>query len=175
MKLNCLLSGAFLVMASLPTAGPAAASVAPAECSDPIAGVWHGRYHMPDYGDWHDFVLTIRRGDGGVLVGKIMVEFWDGDATQADPPKVCRVHGHYTGTMTARGSFAPDGHAVTFDGQDFAIDKILCGRKRGDISYSPDRFVGKLENGTLTLQNRDGWRDPTSNVRFSRTSCKARG
>jgi hypothetical protein len=141
---------------------------APAECTDPVVGIWQSHRFDELYQQWEIFTLTIRRDeDSGMLDGEITNHAWDGDARQSEPPPC---HGAFHGVvkMEAEGTF--DEGWVEFWGIEWEVEEILCGWFPG---YNLDHFSGQIDYDLQEFQsvNNDGGRAVNTPTVFRRIDC----
>jgi hypothetical protein len=144
----------------------------PAQCPDPVAGIWKSHSYSEVYSDWTIFTLDVRRVDGSPseLSGTITNEQWIGAPEQSQPGP-CTGNLHYKVSMDALGS-VKDGH-IAFGGVgEWRMDAVLC----GDFSYGGynlDRFTGDIDPELLEFQSvqNDGGRAVNVPVVFRRVQC----
>jgi hypothetical protein len=146
----------------------------PAECEDPVAGVWKSHQHDPQYGDWYVFTLDIRRvtGDPHKLEGSILAHSWNGAAQDEEPPRCQLGQWHWTVRMTAEGRF-DDALRVRFGGTSWRLEQSYCGSAPGPGSYNLDVFSGTIDPALEEFQslNNDGGRAVNVPTVFRRVSC----
>ena len=143
----------------------------PAECEDPVAGVWQSHSYNEMYGEWGRFTLTIRRAEGSdtKLVGEMLNESWYGPATEVNRgPCVGRLQ--YLVSMTAEGTF--ESGRVDFWGTEWKMEEALCAVDFG-FGYNLDRFSGQIDPDLQEFQsvNNDGGRYINVPTVFRRVSC----
>ena len=76
----------------------------PADCKDPIAGIWKSHSYDERFRDWTIFTLEIKRTapDKDEFEGKITNDSWDAEPHESSPPK-CRGGLRYIISMPAKG------------------------------------------------------------------------
>ncbi|MFV8749963.1 hypothetical protein ACNOYE_05400 [Nannocystaceae bacterium ST9] len=143
----------------------------PAECQDPVTGVWQSHSFNEMYQEWGRFTLTIRRKPGSEteLEGEMVNESWYGPQTEVQRgPCVGRLQ--YLVSMTASGSYV-DGR-IDFWGNEWKLEEALCAVDYG-FGYNLDRFSGQIDPELQEFQsvNNDGGRYVNVPTVFRRTSC----
>lgn len=144
-----------------------------AECPDPIAGTWRARVWRPESYAWDRVTLSIKRS-GRQLSGWIVVETWDGDEDQGEPP-TCDDGTPALDKWRERLSGSYKDGAVDLRGSRVRKLAAAC-EPPGDAStYRPDHFSGKLDLAVdlLVTTNNDGSVDDDRPHHFERISCKA--
>ncbi len=114
----------------------------PAECADPIAGVWKSHDFRGHRGVWEVFTLSIERSEpgGASLTGTILNHYWLGGERDSEPGP-CKGLKHAKVSMDAEGKV--DGETITFHGiGQWRLEEHLCG---GSVSYVLDDFTGQLD------------------------------
>ncbi len=114
----------------------------PAQCSDPIVGIWKSHDYRGHRAIWEVFTLDIRRVEPGgtALTGTIRNQFWDGGPDDKEPG-ICKGIDHAIVSMDAKGSI--DGDTIRFRGVgQWRLDERLCG---SDFDYVLDEFTGAME------------------------------
>lgn len=144
----------------------------PAECDDPVQGLWKSHQYDPRYGDWTVFTLNIRRAEGspGGLVGTITNHSWDAGPAQEEPPP-CGRGTQWIVSMDARGTASGDGR-IAFGGiGGWRLDRVVC--ERGPGAYNLDNFTGVIDRELNEFQsvNNDGGRAVNEPTVFRRVSC----
>ena len=159
---------------------PASATVAeqrarlppPAECQDPIAGIWRAHHFVTQYGTWYLRTLEIHRVAEGQpkLTGLVWADYWYGTAQDQEAPQ-CRAGSGYHAVirMPAEGTYQ-DGE-VKFGGTSWSLERLVCGRSGN--GYNPDRFTGRLDPALQEFQsvNNDGGTAVNEPVVFRRVQC----
>ena len=92
-RLGLLALATFVVLTGLPRRAPAgtvaeqrARLPPPAQCEDPVEGIWKSHDHREWRQQWTIFTLEIHRVDGtNELRGTIRNESWRGGAEQSEP------------------------------------------------------------------------------------------
>ncbi|HET6581881.1 MAG TPA: hypothetical protein VFG69_00515 [Nannocystaceae bacterium] len=144
----------------------------PAQCPDPVAGIWRSHDYDTAYGEWTMFALDVRRVDGSDtdLVGTIANESWRGPAEQSQPGP-CLGRLHYRISMDAKGSVRDGRIEFTAYGQ-WRMDELVCGEMTG--RYNLDSFTGQIDPDLLEFQsiNNDGGRMVDYRVVFRRVQCQ---
>jgi len=128
----------------------------PAECTDPVEGIWKSHAYYPGHGQWYIFTLTVRRDPAqlGKLSGTVHSHYWVGGPQDQEAPP-CRPGGyHQTVIMPAEGTV--DGMRIHFGGTSWRNDQTFCGPPTA--SYYPDVFSGVIDPAILEFQsvNNDG-------------------
>ena len=145
----------------------------PAECDDPVAGVWKSHQYDPRYGDWTIFTLNVQRVEGseGELTGTIVNHSWDARPDQEEPT-TCEAGGaQWLVSMDARGRIEPDGR-IHFGGiGQWRLDRVIC--RTGPYAYNLDNFSGIVDRELNEFQsvNNDGGRSVNDPTLFRRISC----
>lgn len=82
----------------------------PAQCADPVAGVWMSHAFYPHVSEWYVFTLTIARvpNDASALAGRIHAVFWSGTTQTAALPACGPGVDRRAVLEPARGSYDPD-------------------------------------------------------------------
>lgn len=148
----------------------------PAECADPVEGLWRAHRHRRDTARWRVFTLTIRRvgGSATALVGTIRNEGWNGGPDRVEPGACAGLREHWVVTMPARGAI--HGDDLVFSGEPpWRLDRVLCGL--GPSGYNLDSFSGRIDHGLQEFQsvNNDGGADVNVPTVFRRVGCFERG
>lgn len=127
----------------------------PAECLDPVEGVWQSHAYYEHLGSWAIFTCEIHwvEGSDTALEGRITNESWYADPAAVEPPP-CGGELHYLVSMTAAGR--SDGDAIEFGGVDWTLQEVLCGDFWG--GYNLDVFSGRIDHELQEFQsvNNDG-------------------
>ncbi|MEM9190684.1 MAG: hypothetical protein AAGF12_15975 [Myxococcota bacterium] len=146
----------------------------PAECTDPVAGVWKSHQHDPTWGDWYIFTLNIQRvaGDDHALTGTIQAHSWSGGPDDEEPPACRPGLSHWTVMMTATGTHQDD-HRIHFGGTSWSPENAFCGAAPGPGQYNLDQFNGQIDPALQEFQsvNNDGGRAVNVPTVFRRVSC----
>jgi hypothetical protein len=143
----------------------------PADCQDPVAGVWQSHQFNEMYQEWSRFTLTIRRkaDDATGLEGEMLNESWYGPNTETvRGPCVGRLQ--YLVSLEATGTYV-DGR-IDFWGTTWKMEEALCGVD-GSFGYNLDRFSGQIDpelQEFLSIAN-DGGRYINVPTVFRRISC----
>jgi len=143
----------------------------PADCSDPVEGIWMGMSHRLGYADWNEWTMKIRRESPGAstLQGEMQAHWWKGGEHATEPPPCTPGQREYAVTMTGHGSITPDGR-VAFGSH--AVDKYepICGEVG---NYAPDNFSGTIDPAIQEFQsvNNDGRTAVNEPVVFRRVKC----
>lgn len=128
----------------------------PADCPDPVTGVWKSHAYYPGHGQWYIFTLTVRRVEGSErqLTGQVHSHYWTGGPGDEEPPPCGPGGYHQTVIMPANGTF--DGLDIEFGGTSWRNDQTFCGPPTS--SYYPDRFSGTVDPALEEFQsvNNDG-------------------
>jgi hypothetical protein len=146
----------------------------PAECTDPVEGIWMSLSYARVVGEWYDFTLDIRRAAPGSdeLKGEITSHFWNGVSTDPKPP-ACTPGGlELVVKMPARGKVADDAgkSRVFLGGTTYTNDRAVCGRF---VGYNPDTFEGTIDPKLQEFQslNNDGGIFRNEPAVFRRVRC----
>ena len=138
-------------------------------CNDPIEGTWTTRVWRQEVGKWDEVTLTITRVGLTELRGQIVVDSWDGDEADDEPPTcpdgslaVARVVQPATGRIR--------GAEVDVEGTDPERTAVPCGIEVR-TNYNPDHFTGRLEGAELVTVNDDGGTDQERPHVFTRKAC----
>lgn len=145
----------------------------PAECTDPVTGVWMSHHFSPRRGCWDQFTLIVRRSasDPQVLEGEMLNHLWEGDADDLTPPP-CTGGQHYKVEMPAAGRL--DGDNIELWGTSFTITEKFCG---GRANYNLDHFSGVIDHALHEFQtvNNDGGDAVNEPTVFRRVRCSEDG
>jgi hypothetical protein len=176
-RLGLLALGAFVVLSGLPRRAPAgtvaeqrARLPPPAQCEDPVEGIWRSHDFRDWRRQWTIFTLEIHRVDGtDDLRGTIRNESWRGDAEQSEPGP-CVGELRYDVSMDAVGRVEHGQIAFGGVGQ-WRLDAVLCGDFNG--GYNLDNFTGPLDAELLEFQsvNNDGGVSVNEPTVFRRVKC----
>ena len=144
----------------------------PAECTDPVEGVWLGHSYTARQKQWYRFTLQIRRAEpqSSKLTGDIESDYWDGGPNDVTPPVPCKAgQDHQLIFMPAKGVFS--GGKVQFGGTSWRAGPVLCGTGSGN--YFPDNFSGVIDGKTQEFQsvNNDGGYAVNEPTVFRRIRC----
>jgi hypothetical protein len=144
---------------------------APAECRDPVEGVWRSHAFNEMWGEWNIFTLTVRRVAPGStqLHGTITNEAWYGPATEVSRGP-CEGRLQYLVSMDGTGSVTDGRIAFGGTGQ-WRLDQLYCGSD--DFGYNLDQFAGTIDPALLEFQsvNNDGGRYIDVPTVFRRVEC----
>lgn len=168
---------AFVVLSAAPRRAPAgtvaeqrARLPPPAQCEDPVEGVWKSHDFREWRRQWTIFTLEIHRVDGTPeLRGTIRNESWRGDANQSEPGP-CVGELRYDVSMDAVGRV--ESGQIEFGGVGaWRLDAVLCGEFVG--GYNLDVFTGPLDGELLEFQavNNDGGVSVNEPTVFRRVAC----
>ena len=142
----------------------------PAECPDPVEGIWVGHNFEPRWQQWYIFTLEVQREDKSApaLKGRILSHYWDGDEKDVNPPPCRPGMRQQKVVMPSVGEFV-DGK-IAFGGTSWTTETSICG---GWASYNPDRFTGAIDPATQEFQslNNDGGRAINVPTVFRRVKC----
>ncbi len=145
----------------------------PAQCADPVAGVWMSHAFYPHVSEWYVFTLTIARvpNDASALAGRIHAVFWSGNAQTAALPACGPGVDRRAVLEPARGSYDPNGR-VLFEGTSWSPTPDGSCNPGAGIGYNLDHFTGTIDPARQEFQsvlNAPGWVDvPTV---FRRIRC----
>jgi hypothetical protein len=148
----------------------------PAECEDPIEGVWKSHKYNPQFGDWEVFTLVIIRvaGSPNELEGSLTNHSWSGGPRDEEPP-VCGIGMEWIVAMDGRGTVTDD-LQLRFGGVgQWRLDRIIC--NRGPGGYNLDQFSGRVDPTIHEFQsvNNDGGRAVNIPTVFRRIRCNSPG
>ena len=176
---RALLVGTVLLGAALVCARTVQATIAeqrarlppPADCDDPVEGVWKSHKYNPQFGDWEIFTLEIRRvpGTKNALRGTISNHSWIGGPGDEEPGP-CRGQFHWIVSMDAQGSV--QGQQIFFGGiGQWRVDQVICAQ--GPWGYNLDNFSGEIDPELQEFQslNNDGGRAVNEPYVFRRIRC----
>jgi len=147
-----------------------------ASCQDNVEGTWLALKYEPQWREWYEYTLVIRRkdpkpepGTPGPIEGEILSHYWVGSDSDEKPPAcspgrreiIVRMPG--TGKVDAAGNLA-------FGSSSYTIDKAVCGAAG---RYNPDNFSGKIDADRQEFQsvNNDGGRAVNDPTVFRRVRC----
>jgi hypothetical protein len=143
----------------------------PAECTDPIAGIWKSHSYDHVFLDWTVFTLDIKRDAPGSnqFKGTITNHSWEGTPEQSSPPP-CTGQLRYVVSMDAEGSVVGDKIDVWGVGS-WRLDEVPCGY--WNMGYNLDHFSGTIDPELYEFQsvNNDGGRSINDPVVFRRVKC----
>ncbi len=128
----------------------------PADCTDPVAGVWKSHDYFMHVDHWYLNELHIERvaGSDTELTGRIEVEMWLGNKDRVQPPADCSESTlHYLVEQDARGVIK--GTEIQFGGLNYRLKREICGNFNG---YNEDHFAGTIDPELSEFQtlNNDG-------------------
>ena len=142
----------------------------PAECEDPVEGIWVGHNFEARWAQWYIFTLEVHREEKGkeALKGEIKAHYWDGNDKDVNPPPCRPGMRQQKVLMPAKGT-VKDG-TINFGGTTWKTEQSICGFPS---SYNPDRFTGKIDPATQEFQrvNNDGGRAVNVPTVFRRVKC----
>jgi hypothetical protein len=173
-----ILTALLLAIALAPRGAPATVAEQrarlppPADCQDPVAGVWKSHSWDNAHLDWTIFTLEVKRVEPGgpALVGAITNHTWIGKPEESQPG-VCRNLLRYLVSMDARGTVV--GGEIEFGGiGEWHLDEVLCG-DWGSMGYNLDNFSGTIDPELHEFQsvNNDGGRAVNDPTVFRRVAC----
>jgi len=155
----------------------------PAQCADRVEGTWLALKYEPDYGDWYEYTLVIKRVEPtdagaeknvpGALVGDMFSHTWFGNDKQSKPPPCVgglrSTNREVIIKMPGKGRIDPDGK-VFFGSSSYTVDKVICGQAP---RYNPDNFSGVVDTELQEFQsvNNDYGRSVNEPVVFRRVAC----
>ena len=144
----------------------------PADCKDPVAGVWKSHSYDQSFRDWTVFTLEMKRVDPerDDFEGRITNDSWDAEPHESSPP-ACRGELRYIVSMDAEGTVR-DG-MVNFHGVGkWTLDDVPCG-SWNNMGYNLDSFSGEIDPELMEFQtvNNDGGRAVNDPVVFRRVHC----
>ena len=146
----------------------------PAECEDPVEGIWRAHQYEANRGEWYIFTLEIHRVKAGApeLTGTVRSEYWNGTPKDQEAP-LCNsaggYHFHQIVHMPGKGTLRES--EVYFGGTSYTWEKDVCGTGHG--GYNPDRFTGKIDPAIQEFQsvNNDGGAAVNVPTVFRRIHC----
>lgn len=143
----------------------------PADCKDPVAGIWKSHSYDQRHRDWTVFTLEIKRvaPDEDEFEGTITNDSWEAEPHESAPPK-CRGELRYIISMPAKGHVR-DGE-INFYGVDtWTLEDVPCGT--WNMGYNLDHFSGTIDPDLVEFQsvNNDGGRSVNDPVVFRRIHC----
>jgi hypothetical protein len=143
----------------------------PAECTDPVVGVWKSHTYDPYRTQWTEFTLEIHRKEAGSneLSGTIKNHSWFGPQTEVQPGP-CAGELHYVVSMDADGELS--GMDVRFGGiGQWRLDDTMCGYF--SAGYNLDVFTGVIDPKIQEFQsvNNDGGAAVNEPTVFRRIKC----
>ena len=145
----------------------------PAECEDPVEGIWRAHQYESNRGEWYIFTLEIHRVKPGApeLTGVVRSEYWSGTPKDQEAPP-CNsggYHFHHVVHMPGKGTLREA--EVYFGGTSYTWEKDVCGTGHG--GYNPDRFTGKIDPAIQEFQsvNNDGGAAVNVPTVFRRIHC----
>jgi hypothetical protein len=143
----------------------------PAECKDPIIGLWKSHRYSEYQRQWTEFSLAIRRVPGTTedLQGVIYNHSWKGDPSQVQPGP-CLGNRRIKVSMDARG-FVREQYLEFWGVGRWRLDQVLCGSV--DFDYLLDHFSGTIEPDLQEFQsvNNDGGNAVNEPTVFRRIRC----
>jgi hypothetical protein len=143
----------------------------PADCKDPVAGIWKSHTYDSVFRDWTVFTLEIHRSEPGKdeFEGRISNQSWQAEPHESSPPP-CRGELHYLVSMNAQGTVR-DGRINFWGVGEWSLDEVLCGS--WNMGYNLDNFSGQIDPDLVEFQsvNNDGGRAINDPVAFRRVSC----
>lgn len=145
----------------------------PAECEDPVAGVWKSHQYDLQYRDWTIFRLDIRRVEGSdtQLQGTITNHSWDAGPEQEEPGPCEAGLKQWIVSMDGRGTLSADGRVLFGGVGQWRTDRVIC--VGGPYRYNLDNFSGQIDFDLQEFQsvNNDGGRAVDDPTVFRRVSC----
>ncbi len=143
----------------------------PADCGDPVEGIWKSHDFDKRWGEWTIFTLEVHRVDGSqsALTGKIFNHSWFGDDDKPQPGP-CDGRLRFKVSMDAEGTIV-DGQ-INFHGiGEWRMDEVVCGE--WNAGYNLDNFTGRIDPETQEFQskNNDGGRAVNDPTVFRRVKC----
>jgi hypothetical protein len=143
----------------------------PADCKDPVAGVWKSHSWDDRHLDWTIFTLEIHRVKDSEteLEGTITNHTWLGTKEESQPG-TCKGLLRYLVSMDAKGSVVNG--EIAFGGiGEWRLDEVLCGE--WNLGYNLDNFSGTIDPNILEFQsvNNDGGRAVNDPTVFRRVAC----
>jgi hypothetical protein len=143
----------------------------PADCKDPVAGLWKSHSYDQVFRDWTVFTLDIYRPEPGKpqLSGRIVNHSWQADPHESEPPP-CRGELRYIVSMNAEGTVL-DGRIDFWGVGTWSLDEVPCGS--WNMGYNLDHFSGQIDPDLMEFQsvNNDGGRAVNDPVVFRRVQC----
>lgn len=143
----------------------------PADCKDPIAGVWKSHSYDEVFRDWTIFTLEILRPEPGIdrFTGRITNHSWQAEPHESSPPP-CRGELRYIVSMSAEGTVV-NGRIDFYGIGTWSLDDVPCGH--WNMGYNLDHFSGQIDPDLMEFQsvNNDGGRAVNDPVVFRRVAC----
>jgi hypothetical protein len=143
----------------------------PAECKDPVIGLWKSHHYSIYLEQWTEFSLAIRRVPGTTedLQGVIYNHSWVGGEEEVQPGP-CVGKFRYKVSMDARG-FARERYIEFWGVDPWRLDQVLCGQR--DMGYNLDHFSGEIDPELQEFQsvNNDGGSAVNEPTVFRRIKC----
>jgi hypothetical protein len=125
----------------------------PSPCDDPYVGLWSARTHRDEHGDWHEYMLDIRR-DGDQLRGVMTLRAWPGIGADASVPECADGTRMVTLFDEIPVEIAQRGNEIRIDAGHAGVHRDATCNPVGD--YSPDHFVGTIDGrGSMEMVNSD--------------------
>jgi hypothetical protein len=181
-----ILCGAFVVLSAAPRRAPAgtvaeqrARLPPPAQCEDPVEGIWRSHDYRERRRFWTMYTLEIQRIDGtDRLRGTIANHTWVGGPKQSEPG-VCERgpdgEMRFVVSMDAEGRV--EGNQIQIGGVGtWRLDENPCGDYHGTYGgYNLDHFAGPLDLELLEFQSihNDGDAAVNEPTVFRRVDCLA--
>jgi len=145
----------------------------PAECQDPVEGIWRAHQYAVARGEWYIFTLEVHRVKPGSpeLTGTVKSEYWSGTAKDQEAPP-CNRGGyrfHHIVHMPGKGKLRDAD--VAFGGTSYSWERDVCGTGHG--GYNPDHFTGRIDPALQEFQsvNNDGGVAVNEPTLFRRIHC----
>lgn len=143
----------------------------PADCRDPVAGVWKSHSYDKLYRDWTIFTLEIKRDAPGQdsFAGTITNHSWRAEPHESSPPP-CRGELRYVISMDGKGEVR-DKRIDFYGVGTWRLDELPCGSF--NMGYNLDHFSGEIDPERMEFQsvNNDGGRAINDPVVFRRVRC----
>lgn len=143
----------------------------PADCKDPVAGIWKSHSYDQVFRDWTIFTLEIHRTepDKDLFDGRISNHSWQAEPHESSPPP-CRGELRYLVSMNAEGS-VNNGRINFWGVGTWSLDDVPCGS--WNMGYNLDHFSGQIDPELMEFQsvNNDGGRAVNDPVVFRRVQC----
>jgi hypothetical protein len=143
----------------------------PAECADPVVGIWRAHQHEAHRSLWYIFTLHIERQapDSDELVGTIHNHYWYGGKALEQPPGCERTRYRNIVKMAAKGRVKE--RQIEFGGTSWHVEKNICGRPTS--RYYLDVFTGQIDPERQEFQsvNNDGGPSVDVPTVFRRIRC----
>jgi hypothetical protein len=128
----------------------------PAECTDPISGVWRAHVFRPDRQRWALNTMELRwNADRTKLLSSYENHYWSGGPEDSEPPQPPCKPGQYRRMASSTGEGTYRGNQLEVQGKKLGGDENICG------STKFTRALGKL-TGIVDLEQNEFRSEMTS-------------